>query len=151
MIHDIRIKPLKVNADDRGYLMEMLRADEDIFIKFGQSYVALNYPGVVRAWHYHKRQTDYFVAVKGMVKVGLYDGRDGSPTKGQIQEVVLGEQSPALLQIPPGVLHGYKTVGVEPSLLINFPTETYDPAQPDEFRLPWNDPSIPFDWDTKFR
>src|SRR3972149_3531598 len=137
MIEGIVIKPLTVNADERGYLMEMLREDDDVFERFGQSYVALNYPGVVRAWHYHLRQTDHFVVVKGMVKVGLYDNREGSPTKGQVQEVFQGEHNPVLLQIPPGVIHGYKTIGVEPSLLINFPTEVYDPARPDEFRLAW--------------
>lgn len=151
MIHGVRIKQLKANADERGYLMEMLRADDDLFVKFGQSYVALNYPGVVRAWHYHRRQTDNFVVVKGMIKAALYDDRQDSPTKGQVQEVFLGEQNPVLLQIPAGVIHGYKTIGVETSLLVNFPTELYNPAEPDEFRLPWNDPSIPYDWEIKFR
>ena len=151
MIDGIRIKQLKANADERGYLMELLRSDDDLFIKFGQSYVALNYPGVVRAWHYHLKQTDNFVAVQGMIKVVLYDNREGSPTEGQVQEVFQGEHNPVLLQIPPGVIHGYKTIGVEPSLLINFPTEVYDPARPDEFRLVWNDPSIPYDWEIKFR
>ena len=149
MIEGIVIKPLKVNADERGYLMEMLREDDEIFERFGQSYVALNYPGVVRAWHYHRLQTDHFVVVKGMVKVGLYDAREESPTFDQTQQVFLGERSNSLLKIPVGVMHGYKTIGVEPSLLINFPTRMYNRAEPDEFRVPWDTPTIPFDWSLK--
>jgi len=149
MIEGIVIKPLKVNADERGYLMEMLREDDEIFERFGQSYVALNYPGVVRAWHYHRLQTDHFVVVKGMVKVGLYDAREESPTFDQTQHVFLGERSNSLLKIPVGVMHGYKTIGVEPSLLINFPTRMYNRAEPDEFRVPWDTPTIPFDWSLK--
>jgi dTDP-4-dehydrorhamnose 3,5-epimerase len=129
--------------------MELLRCDDAIFGKFGQAYVALNYPGVVRAWHYHKKQDDHFAVVKGMVKVALYDAREGSPTQGQVDEFFLGEQNNILLRIPVGVMHGYKTVGAEPSLLINFPSEPYDPQEPDEYRLPWDTDQIPYDWAIK--
>jgi len=149
MIEGVRIKELKVNADERGSLMEILRADDPIFEKFAQVYVSLNYPGVVRAWHYHKRQNDYFVVVKGMVKVVLYDRREDSPTRGMLQEFFLGERHNILLRIQAGVLHGYKTIGVEPSLLLNFPTELYDRTAPDEYRLPWDSPEVPYDWSLK--
>jgi len=149
VIEGVEIKQLARHADERGYLMELLRCDDAIFQKFGQAYVALNYPGVVRAWHYHKKQDDYLVVVKGMVKVALYDAREGSPTQGQIDEFFLGEQSNILLKIPVGVMHGYKTVGSEASLLINFPSEPYDRQQPDEYRLPWDTDQIPYDWDIK--
>jgi dTDP-4-dehydrorhamnose 3,5-epimerase len=150
MIHGVAVKQLKVNADERGALTEMLRCDDDIFEKFGQSYVALNYPGVVRAWHYHKRQTDYFVVIKGMAKVVLYDGRDDSPTRGEVNEFFMGERNPIIVRIPVGVMHGYKTIGVEPTLLINFPTEPYRRDEPDEYRVPWNSDQIPYNWDIKF-
>lgn len=149
MIEGVEIKQLTKNADERGYLMELLRCDDAIFRKFGQVYVSLNYPGVVRGWHYHKKQDDHFAVVKGMVKVALYDAREGSPTQGQVDEFFLGEQHSILLKIPVGVMHGYKTVGNEPSLLINFPTEPYDPQEPDEYRLPWDTDEIPYDWDIK--
>ena len=149
MIEGVEIKQLTKHADERGYLMELLRCDDAIFRKFGQAYVSLNYPGVVRGWHYHKKQDDHFVVVKGMVKVALYDARDGSPTRGQVDEFFLGEQHSILLKIPVGVMHGYKTVGNEPSLLINFPTEPYDPQEPDEYRLPWDTDQIPYEWDIK--
>ena len=149
MIHGVAVKKLVRHADERGYLMEMLREDDAVFERFGQSYVALNYPGVVRAWHYHREQTDHFVAVKGMVKVALYDAREGSATHGEVQEFFLGDNNPMLLKIPPGVFHGYKTIGTEPSLLVNFPTHTYNRAQPDEYRVPWDSPDVPYDWEVK--
>src|SRR3990170_3616660 len=150
MMFGVAVKRLEPHADERGYLMELLRSDDDNFVRFGQCYVALNYPGVVRAWHYHKQQDDLMCVVKGMVKVALYDPREESPSRGQVEEHFLGEQSPILLHIPRGVIHGYKTIGTEPSLLINFPTEPYHREAPDEYRLPWDTPDIPYDWALHF-
>lgn len=151
MIDGVKIKQLSPHADERGCLTEILRNDDEIFERFGQIYVSLNYPGVIRAWHYHKKQEDLWAVVKGMVKAVLYDARDESPTRGEVQEVFLGEQNPILLLIPRGVMHGYKTIGVEPSLLLNLPTEPYNAADPDEYRLPYNTPEIPYDWAIKMR
>lgn len=151
MIDGVQVKRLSKHADERGFLMELLRSDDPIFTKFGQCYVSMNYPGVVRAWHWHQKQDDYFVVVKGMAKVALYDAREGSPTRGEVNEFYLGENNDILLMIPAGVMHGYKTVGTEPSLLVNFPTEVYDPGQPDEYRLPWNTEQIPYSWDIQFK
>ncbi len=78
MIDGVIVKKLKLIPDERGYLMEMLRADDPFFQKFGQVYLTVAYPGVVKGWHYHKVQTDHFVAVSGMVKVVLYDSRKES-------------------------------------------------------------------------
>ena len=151
MIEGVQIKQLKRNADERGFLMEMIRSTDEFFTKFGQCYVSLNYPGVVRAWHYHKKQEDYFVVVQGMCKVGLYDMREGSPTKGVAEAHYLGDNNNIVLRIPIGVAHGYKTVGTEPSLLINFPTEVYNAEEPDEHRMDWDDASVPFNWDIEFK
>lgn len=151
MIEGVQIKRLSKHADERGFLMELLRSDDPIFTKFGQCYVSMNYPGVVRAWHWHQKQDDYFVVVKGMAKVALYDAREGSPSRGEVNEFYLGENNDILLMIPAGVMHGYKTVGTEPSLLVNFPTEVYDSNQPDEYRLPWNTEQIPYNWDIQFK
>ena len=95
MIHGVKIKKLKVIPDERGRLMEMLRSDDGIFIKFGQVYITTAYPGVVKAWHYHKKQIDHFVVVKGMMKVVLYDGRKESSTYREINEFFMGEHSPS--------------------------------------------------------
>lgn len=151
MIQGVQIKQLTPHADERGYLMEILRNNDEIFTTFGQCYVSLNYPGVIRAWHYHKKQEDFFVVVRGMCKVGLYDMREGSPTKGQAEAHYLGENNNIVLRIPIGVAHGYRTVGTEPSLLINFPTQLYNPEDPDEHRMPWDSPDIPFNWEIEFK
>ena len=151
MIQGVEIKQLTRHADERGYLMELVRSDDAIFSKFGQCYVSMNYPGVVRAWHWHKKQDDFFVVVKGMIKVGLFDMREGSPTRGEADEYYLGDNNNIVLKIPPGVAHGYKTVGTEPSLLVNFPSELYNREQPDEYRLPWDTDQIPFNWDIEFK
>ena len=150
MIEGVAVKQLARHADQRGYLMELLRSDDPIFSKFGQCYVSMNYPGVVRAWHWHEKQDDFFVVVRGMIRVGLYDQREGSATQGEVNNFYLGENNTILVKIPVGVVHGYKTIGMEPSLLINFPSEAYDPDEPDEYRLPWNTDQIPHDWETQF-
>lgn len=149
LIQGVNVKPLKVIADERGYLMEMMRADDPFFQKFGQSYVSVAYPGVVKGWHFHKVQTDHFVIVKGMMKVVLYDSREGSPTKGLLNEFFMGERNPILVTIPPGVVHGMKGIGTEPAMLVNVPTEMYKYNEPDEFRIDPHSKEIPYDWDRK--
>lgn len=151
MIAGVEVKHLVKHADDRGYLMEILRADEPLFQKFGQVYVSMNYPGVVRAWHWHELQDDYFCCIQGMIRVPLYDLREDSPTYGQLAEFFLGENHAVLLKIPRGVAHGYKTLGIVPSLLLNFPTQPYNREQPDEYRLPWDTDRIPYSWEIRFR
>ena len=151
MIQGVEVKRLTRHADERGYLMEILRSDDEIFSKFGQCYVSMNYPNVIRAWHWHQKQDDHFVVVKGMIRVGLYDMRESSPTRGEVNEFYLGENNDIVLKIPVGVAHGYKTVGVEPSLLVNFPSEVYNREEPDEQRLPWDTDQIPFNWEIEFK
>ena len=149
LIEGVKVKQLKVIADERGFLMEMLRSDEEIFERFGQSYVTACYPGVVKGWHYHKVQTDHFVVVKGTAKVVCYDDREGSPTKGKVNEFFPGERNPMLIKIPPLIVHGFKAVGHEPVYVVNFPTEPYHYDKPDEYRIPWDTKDIPYSWDVK--
>jgi dTDP-4-dehydrorhamnose 3,5-epimerase len=149
MIDGVKVKKLKVIPDERGMLMEMLRCDDEFYQKFGQVYLTVAFPGVVKGWHYHKIQTDHFVCVKGMMKVVLYDGRDGSPTHGEVNEFFVGEHNPILLVIPNGVLHGMKGMGTEPGYLINVPTEPYNYDDPDEYRVDPHDNDIPYDWSRK--
>jgi dTDP-4-dehydrorhamnose 3,5-epimerase len=149
MIDGVRTKALKVLPDERGFLMEILREDDPIFERFGQVYLTVAYPGVVKGWHYHKRQQDYFTVVKGMAKVVLYDDREGSPTRGEVNEFFLGERNPTLLVIPPLVIHGIKGIGVEPAYLLNVPTRKYEYADPDEFRIDPHENDIPYDWTRK--
>src|SRR5512142_1162193 len=137
MIDGAVVKQLRGIADERGYLMEMPRSDDPVFERFGQSYVTACYPGVVKGWHYHRKQTDNFVCVHGMAKVVLYDSREGSPTCGEVNEFFIGEQRRLLVQIPPLVYHGFKAVGTETAMIVNLPTEMYNRDSPDEYRLPW--------------
>jgi len=151
MIQGVQLKRLKPIPDERGMVMEILRSDEELFEGFGQVYLSVVYPGVVKGWHYHKVQTDFFAIVKGMAKVVLYDPRQDSPTRGEVQELFMGEQNPTLVRIPPGVMHGMKGIGTEPAYMVNCPTEVYNYERPDEFRVPPDDPSIPYDWKRKER
>jgi len=148
-ISGVKVQKLRLITDERGWLMEMLRSDDEIFQKFGQVYMSMAYPGAVKGWHYHKVQSDYFVIVKGMMKVVLYDRREDSPTHGIVNEFFMGEQNPMLLVIPPYVLHGMKCVSPEPALLVNCPTEVYCYDEPDEFRVDPHDKDIPYDWARK--
>ena len=150
MIEGVEVKQLKTFADDRGSLTEILRRDDEIFEGFGQCYFSISYPGVIRGWHYHEKQTDYFTCVSGMIKVPLYDRREGSPTYGEINEFHIGDENRIVVKIPRGVLHGFKNVGVTACILVNFPTVPYDPNDPDELRVPYDDPSIPYSWDITF-
>lgn len=146
MIEGVKVKDLKVVPDDRGMVMEMLRSDDEDFQKFGQCYMTMVYPGVVKAWHYHMKQTDHFVCVRGMAKVALYDARDDSPTKGETNTFVIGWQRQQLVIIPPHVYHGFTAVGTEAACIVNIPTELYDYDEPDEYRRPFDDPEIGYDW-----
>jgi dTDP-4-dehydrorhamnose 3,5-epimerase len=146
MIEGVRTKDLRVIPDERGLLMEMLRCDDEIFQQFGQVYLSVVYPGVVKGWHYHKIQTDNFVIVKGMAKVVLHDRRKGSPTEGETDELFLGEKNPKLVVVPPLVLHGMKGIGVEPAYLVNVPTHPYNYESPDEHRVDPHGGEIPYDW-----
>ena len=149
MIEGVTVRKLRLIPDERGFLMEMLRSDWAEFDKFGQVYVTAVYPGVVKGWHYHKIQTDRFVCVAGMAKVVLYDGREGSPTHGEVNEFFMGIQNPILLKIPPGVMHGFKGISLEMTLIVNIPSERYNYENPDEYRLPAHTDQIPYDWARK--
>jgi dTDP-4-dehydrorhamnose 3,5-epimerase len=102
------------------------------------------FAGVAKAWHVHPTQTDWWYVHVGDLKVALYDPRDGSPTRGQLQELFLGEHYEAqLLKIPPGVAHGCKALGGT-AHLIYLTSSVYSAEE--EGRLPHDDPSIGYDW-----
>ncbi|MCE5270521.1 dTDP-4-dehydrorhamnose 3,5-epimerase family protein [bacterium] len=150
MIEGVATKTLKVIPDERGRLMEILRDDDALFDRFGQLYMTSVHPGVVKAWHYHSDQTDHVAVVHGMIKLALCDWRPGSPTYRQVQEFFLGEHNPLLVRIPPMVLHGWKGIGEKEALVVNLPNRHYQYDHPDELRLAWDDPEVPYDWAIKF-
>jgi dTDP-4-dehydrorhamnose 3,5-epimerase len=149
MIDGVKTKKLAVRPDERGRVMEVLRRDEELFQLFGQVYLTTTYPGVVKAWHKHEKQADNIACVAGMIKMALYDGRPGSPTRGQVDEFYLGVHNPMLVQVPPGVHHGWMGVSAEEAVIINIPTEPYDRGNPDEQRLDPHDNDIPYVWKRK--
>jgi dTDP-4-dehydrorhamnose 3,5-epimerase len=149
VIAGVSTKPLRLVPDERGWLMEILRADDaGVFSKFGQVYASATYPGVVKAWHCHKVQVDNLACIAGMVKLVLVDTRAGSPTEGAVNEFFLGTQNPTLVQVPNLVYHGWKCISTEAAVVINVPTEVYRYADPDEFRLAPHG-TLPYDWSRK--
>lgn len=151
MIEGVLKKTLIKHGDDRGYFMELLREDDEMFGRFGQASMSMSFPGVIKAFHYHDRQDDIWFFPSGHAQVVLHDRRASSPTRGRTEAHYMGEDYPYLLFIPRGVAHGYRVLGSRPATILYFTNEAYDPAHPDEFRLPYDDPSIGFDWTTKFR
>ena len=144
-------KRLKVIPDERGRLMECLRCDDELFEKFGQFYMTTTLPGVVKGWHLHHGQIDNVVCVKGMIKLVLHDGRDGSPTRGQTDEFFLGEHNPLLVKIPARLWHGWKCVSPEEAYIVNAPTEAYRYDAPDQEERAHDDPAIGYDWGVRLR
>src|SRR3990172_1914665 len=126
LIHGVQVKRLHWVCDERGKLIEVLRSDDSVFRRFGMAYVTTCFPGVIKAWHCHMKQTDCIATFKGMVKMVLHDAREDSPTKGIINEFFMGEDNPILQVIPPGgIYHGFTACGPETAYLMNCPTEPY--------------------------
>jgi dTDP-4-dehydrorhamnose 3,5-epimerase len=146
-IDGVKVRELRLIPDDRGWLMELLRNDWEEFEGFGQAYITTCYPGVVKGWHYHRGQTDHFACLGGTAKVALYDAREDSPTRGMVNVFYMGTLNPILVKIPRLVYHGFTAVGTEMVTIINFPTELFNYAEPDEYRVAYDDPSIPFSWE----
>ena len=150
-IDGVWVKDLRVIPDERGRLMEILRRDDEGFDRFGQVYLSTTYPGVVKGWHLHKVQDDFFACVRGMVKLVIYDAREESPTQGMLKEYFIGDHNQQLVKVPAGTYHGWKCISPEEALVINIPSEPYDHQNPDEHRAEWNTPDIPYSWDVVFK
>ncbi len=146
LIQDVKVKQLKPIADERGRLMELLRSDEPIFERFGQVYVTVCKPRIVKGWHYHKVQTDHFVCLQGKAKVVLYDARPNSKTYKMINEFIMGWDNSIMVKIPTYVYHGFTATGSEDAMILNIPTEVYKYSDPDEFRASPFTPEIPYNW-----
>ena len=151
LIEGVRIEPAKVHPDDRGYFLEVQRLGQGLASAFHlgttQISAALNYPGAVKAFHYHLHQTDCWVPVKGLLQVALADLRVGARTYGLRNTLYIGPLQPWQLLIPPGVAHGYKVIGHEDAMLVYLTDRFYNPQ--DEGRIPYNDASINYDWETQ--
>lgn len=145
-IKDVKYKKLVRHHDDRGFFSEVVRDDEGFVKKFGQFSISKTNPGVIKAFHYHRKQDDVWFFPRGNARVVLYDLRKDSPTYKTTEVFYMGEDNPGALLIPVGVVHGYQVLGEEPVIITYITTESYDPKAPDEERLAWDDPEIGFDW-----
>nr|ABQ75998.1 dTDP-4-dehydrorhamnose 3,5-epimerase and related enzyme [uncultured haloarchaeon] len=151
MIHDVEVRSLQKNVDERGQLTEIWRSDWDFYAGDDEpkmSYFSETHPGIIRAWHRHHRgQIDHFVVPRGKAKVGIYDDREESPTQGEVDTYIVGEGNANAIRVPGDCWHGFKAVGDERVLLLNFPTNLYDYDDPDEERIPYDTDTIPLDWE----
>ena len=141
MLQGIRIKPLKRFCDERGFFLEVMRKDwKDLFEEdtISQANHSFTYPGIVRAWHRHiKGQNDYFLTLKGTIKICAYDDKTQ-----ELDEVVCSGLDLQLVRVPGVYWHGFKALGDEPSMLLYFTTNLYNAKDPDEQRRPWDDLTI---------
>ena len=153
LIAGIQINPFSLWPDDRGYFLEVARLGQGLVADFPpastQVSSALNYPGTIKAFHYHKFQTDFWVPAAGLLQVVLADLRRPSPTFGQKNTIYVGALRPWQILIPPGVAHGYKVIGEQPSVLVYITNRIYDPN--DEGRIPHNDTAIAYDWELQHK
>lgn len=149
MIDGVGIHPLRQIPDERGKVMHMLRRDDPYFQAFGEIYFSVVYPGVVKGWHIHKLMSLNYAVIAGMIKLVLYDERDGSPTRGEIQEIFMGDSNYVLVTIPPLVWNGFKGIGTQPAIVANCATLPHDPEEIE--RVDPFDNHIPYDWGLKHR
>lgn len=144
MIDGVKVISLRQIPDERGKVMHMLKATDRHFEKFGEIYFSVVYPGVVKGWHLHSKMIINYAVVSGMIKLVLYDQRKGSPTKGELMELFVGEDNYVLVKVPPGVVNGFRGIGTEPAIVANCATIPHDPGEItriDPFKN-----KIPYDW-----
>ena len=153
VIEGVRIQPFALWPDDRGYFLEVARLGQGLPADFPaattQVSAALSYPGTIKAFHFHKHQTDFWVPSSGMLQVVLVDLRPDSKTFGLKNTMYVGALKPWQILIPPGVGHGYKVIGEQPAMLVYVTNRLYDPS--DEGRIPYNDASIAYDWELQHK
>lgn len=149
MIEGVKIKQVKRFSDDRGFFCEVIKFGEETFCEVKQTSYTETFSGVVKAFHWHKKQTDVWFPIRGNMQVVLHDTRKDSSTYKETQVIYAGENNPTLILIPPYVAHGYRVLGNEKATLIYHTSEAYNSSEPDEERIAWDDPEIGFDWNTK--
>jgi dTDP-4-dehydrorhamnose 3,5-epimerase len=144
MIHGVSVTPLRQIADERGKVMHMLRCDAAHFDRFGEVYFSCVWPNAIKGWHLHKQMTLNYAVPIGHIKFALFDERADSPTRGQVQELFLGESNYCLVSVPPGVWNGFKGIGDRMALVANCATLPHDPAE--IVRCDPLENHIPYDW-----
>ena len=149
LIHGVKITPLKQIIDERGKVMLMMRNDDKIFKKFGEIYFSCTHPGVVKAWHMHKKMTLNYAIISGQLKIVLFDDRKKSSTKGTLQEIYMSTENYFLLSVPPLIWNGFKAIENRSSIIANCTDVAHDPNE--MIKKPFDDPMFPYDWGMKAR
>ena len=149
MIEGVTITPLSQILDDRGKIMHMLRCSDPHFVSFGEIYFSCVHPGVVKAWHLHKRMVLNYAVPLGNIKFVLYDERETSSTRGQVQEIFLGPDNYCLVTVPPLIWNGFKGIGTTTALVANCASIPHDPDEIE--RLNPFGSQIPYDWSLAHR
>lgn len=144
-IEGVVLKELITHRDERGFFREIIRVSDEFFPEgFGQWSHSLMYPGVIKAWHLHEKQVDWWYVGSGVLRVALHDRRTKSSTYGTPEEFLMGDEQPTgVLRIPPGVAHGCKCIS-GPANLFYITSNVYNPD--DELRVAHDDPEIGYDW-----
>jgi dTDP-4-dehydrorhamnose 3,5-epimerase len=146
MIQGVSIRNLKKISDERGTVFKMMEAIDPEFTKFGEIYFSTIYPGVIKGWHLHKETSLNYAVIKGNIKLVIFDDRDNSLTKGEIQELFIGDNNYCLVHIPKGVWNGFKCVGVNEAIVADLTDLPHNPQ--DMTRMnPINNKLIPYNWD----
>jgi dTDP-4-dehydrorhamnose 3,5-epimerase len=147
MIKDVIIKPMRKIPDERGSIMHMLRNDDLEFEQFGEIYFSTIFPGSIKAWHLHKVMSLNYAVVKGNIKLVLYDQRPDSETKGEVQEIFMGDKNYCLVRVPAGVANGFKGIGLEEAIVANCATHPHDKEE--IIRIDPFINNINYNWDIK--
>lgn len=147
MIDGVLVHPLRRIPDERGSVMHMLKETDAHFSRFGEIYFSTVYPGAVKGWHLHDRMVLHYAVPHGQIKMVLYDDREGSPTRGEVQEIFMGDANYVLVRVPAGVWNGFKGIGVVPAVVANCATIPHDPTEIHRLDPHVND--IPYDWARK--
>jgi dTDP-4-dehydrorhamnose 3,5-epimerase len=143
LIDGLSVTPLQSSDDERGSLFELLTTRDAEIEPIVHVYQVLTKPGSIRAWVYHRHQFDRLAFTMGSFEVALYDARPESPTARRLNVFALGAARPALLRIPPLVVHGVRNGSSQVSSFVNLPTRAYRHDVPDKLRLPYGDPRVP--------
>ena len=150
-IDGLRFRPTRPVPHEDGTVAEIARARwDEIDLDILQVHLTTTLPGRVRAWGLHRASTDRLFVVKGLVSIVVYDGREGSPTCGAVNEFRVSERNPGLLVIPPDLYHGWKNIGVDEAYIVNMPSSQYEHQGPDALDLPYESPEagqvVPWRW-----
>jgi len=148
MIDGVQVIPLKTILDERGMVRHMIRRTDPHFSRFGEIYFSVIFPGAIKAWHRHRKMELNYAVVSGNIKLVLWDGRKGSPTRGETLEIFMGEDNYVLVKVPPLVVNGFVALGNERAIVANCASLPHDPSEIE--RLDPFDPEIGYSWDRKY-